>query len=84
MPIMTITKREMSQRWKRTLFHFGFAISVIFGVIVYLAVNSFNGGEGPSISTLALIAVGFGIFGVILFLSGRVVKDIIWRNYGED
>lgn len=81
---MTITKKEMSRRWKRTLFHFGFATSVIFGVIIYLAVNNFTGGEGPSIAALALIAVGFVIFSVLLFLSGRAVKDIIWRKYGED
>lgn len=79
-----ITRKEISKRWKRTLFYFAFALVVIFGVIISLVLKRVNGGDGPSIGTLATIAAAFAVFSIALFFSGRLVKNMIWRKFGED
>jgi Kef-type K+ transport system membrane component KefB len=79
-----ITRKEMSERWRRTLFHFAFALVVIFGVIISLVLKRVNGGDGPSMGTLAAIAAAFVVFSIALFFSGRFIKNMIWRKFGED
>lgn len=82
--MIMITKQEMSKRWRRTLFHLAFALVVIFGVIISLVLDEINGGDGPSIGTLAAIAAAFVIFSVIFFFVGRLIKNLVWRKFGED
>lgn len=84
MQVTMITKKEMSKRWRRTLFHLAFVLVVIFGVIISLVLDGVNGGEGPSIGTLAAIAFAFAIFSVVFFFVGRFIKNLIWRKFGED
>jgi len=79
-----ITRKEISKRWRRTLFHLAFALLVIFGVIISLAVEKANAGDGPAIGTLAAIAVAFIIFSIALFYISRFIKGLIWRRFGED
>jgi polyferredoxin len=79
-----ITEKEISKRWRRTLFHFAFALVVIFGVIISLVLDRVNGGDGPSIGALGAIAAAFVIFSITLFFAARFIKNMIWRKFGED
>lgn len=78
-----ITRKEISKRWSKTLFHFAFALIVIFGVIISLVLKKVNGGDAPSIGTLVGIAAAFVAFYIVLFFSGRYMKNMIWRKFGK-